>query len=186
MPDDSGAAEGPDLAALLEAVADGDRAAFQSLYQASAPKLFGVILRITGNRAVAEEVLQNAFLKVWQNADRYSPAAGRPITWLCALGRHAAIDQIRSDRTSRQSSVELDEAALRTLAAPARGDGSDGEALRVCLQQLEAEARDCVVLAYCWGSSREELAKRFGRPVNTIKTLLHRNLKALASCLEAP
>jgi RNA polymerase sigma factor (sigma-70 family) len=59
------------------------------------------------------------------------------------------------------------------------------ESLRVCLERLEPQARQCVVLAYCFGLSREELAERFGRPVNTIKTVLHRSLKALLGCMDA-
>ena len=178
------AAGSGDLAGLLDATARGDRAAFRALYDATAAKLFGIVLRITGNRAVAEEVLQNAYVKIWQNADRFSPVAGRPMTWLCALARHTAIDHLRSERTGRQLSVDLDDEAIARLPAPTASGGADSDSLRTCLDQLGADARNCVVLAYCWGFSRDELAARFDRPVNTIKTLLHRSLKALSVCLE--
>ena len=174
-----------DLTELLEASARGDRAAFSTLYQLVAPKLFGVILRITSNRAVAEEVLQNAFIRIWQNADRFSPSAGRPIGWLIAVARNAAIDQLRSERTERRFTIDTDKEVLERLEGPSLGDGAEAGALRHCLQQLEKDARSAVVLAYCWGSSREELATHLGRPVNTIKTLLHRSLKSLSKCLES-
>lgn len=170
------------LESLLLAAARGDRAAFRALYDASAPKLFGVVLRIVRNRQVAEDVLQETYVKVWQSAERFSPEAGRPLPWLAAIARNAAIDRIRSEKIDRTSTS--DDAVLERLAAPASGDPAMRQALRKCLDGLDAEARDCVVLAYCSGYSREELAERFGRPVGTIKTLLHRSTRLLRACLE--
>jgi RNA polymerase sigma-70 factor (ECF subfamily) len=168
---------------LLEATSRGDRAAFQRLYEATAPKLFGIILRITSNRSVAEEVLQETYIKVWQNAERFTPEAGKPITWLAAIARNRAIDRIRTERIERQRSDD-DQAILDRLPSPSSGDPAARDALRFCLGGLEQEAQSCVVLAYCSGFSREELAERFGRPVGTIKTLLHRSIKLLRDCLD--
>lgn len=174
---------GPDLATLLEATASGDRAAFRALYGATAGKLFGIVLRIVGNRAIAEEVLQETYVKIWQNAGRYSADAARPVTWLAAIARNGAIDRIRADKGERMRADE-EEDVLARLAAPLEADPAARESLRVCLLALEEDARICVTLAYCWGYSREELAERFGRPVGTIKTLLHRTIKSLRACLE--
>lgn len=170
------------LPELLDAIARGDRGAFRRLYEATAPKLFGIVLRITSNRSVAEEVLQETYLKVWQNAERFTPEAGKPITWLATIARNGAIDRIRSERIERQRSDD-DQAILDRLPSPSSGDPTAREALRICLSGLEEDARSCVVLAYCSGFSREELAERFGRPVGTIKTLLHRSIKLLRDCL---
>ena len=73
---------------------------------------------------------------------------------------------------------------LERLPAPGGDDVPARESLRVCLSELDAEARSCVVLAYCYGYSREELAEKFSRPVGTIKTVLHRSMKLLRNCLE--
>ena len=176
----------PDLASLpdlLKQVSRGDREAFRLLYEATAAKLFGIVLRITSNRAVAEEVLQETYIKVWQNAERYVPEAGHPIAWLAAIARNGAIDRIRSERFDRFQDVGEDN-VLERLAAPAGDDVGTRESLRVCLSELDEVSRDCVVLAYCSGYSREELAERFKRPVGTIKTLLFRSIKVLRSCLE--
>jgi RNA polymerase sigma factor (sigma-70 family) len=175
---------GASLESLLEATALGNHAAFRALYDATAPKLLGVVLRITRDRQMAEEVLQETFVKIWRNAERFSPEVGQPMAWLSAIARNRAIDRIRSEKIER-ARASADEPELDKLAAPTTGDPVMQEALRKCLSQLEEEARRCVVLAYCSGFSREELAERFGRPVGTIKTLLHRSVRLLKACLES-
>lgn len=170
------------LQSQLEAAGRGDRAAFRALYEACAPKLFGLVLRIVRNRQVAEDVLQETFVKIWQNAVRFERQSGKPMAWMATIARNAAIDRIRSEKMDQSSSG--DEAVLERLAAPDAGDPAMREALRRCLDELEENARDCVVLAYCSGYSREELGARFGRPVGTIKTLLFRSMKLLKACLE--
>jgi RNA polymerase sigma-70 factor (ECF subfamily) len=172
------------LAALLQATSEGRREAFRALYEATAPKLFGIVLRITRNRPMAEEVLQETFIKIWQNAERFTPDAGQPMAWLSSIARNRAIDRIRAEKIERNRAGD-DDAILERLAAPADGDPALRQALSTCLGRLDEESRNCVVLAYCSGFSREELAERFGRPVGTIKTLLHRCLKQLRACLES-
>ena len=171
------------LASLLEATARGDRAAFQTLYEKTSAKLFGVSLRILRDRAAAEEALQEAYLKVWQNAERFSAGYGSPIAWLCTLARNTAIDRARTERMPRSADGN-DAEVLERIASVDDVDVVARESLRACLGQLDDEARSCVVLAYCDGLSREELAERFARPVGTIKTWLHRSLKTLSRCLE--
>jgi RNA polymerase sigma-70 factor, ECF subfamily len=173
---------GADLQRVLSEVAKGDREAFRALYDATAPKLFGVVLRIIGNRAEAEEVLQEAYVQVWRKADLYRPEAGQPMAWLAAIARNRALDRIRAGRIDRARS-DYDESILERIAAP-EFSPSTRQSLRQCLGALEEDARRCVILAYCSGYSREELAEQFGRPVGTIKTLLHRTVKALRACLE--
>ena len=175
--------DGSSLPELLEATSRGDPTAFRRLYEATAPKLFGIVLRITSNRSVAEEVLQETYLKVWQNAERFTPEAGTPITWLAAIARNRAIDRIRAERIERQRSDD-DQAILDRLPSPSSGDPAARERLRLCLSELGGDAQSCVVLAYCSGYSRDELAERYGRPVGTIKTLLHRSIKLLRDCLD--
>lgn len=170
------------LAGLLEATARGNHAAFQALYRETAPKLFGVVLRITGNRAIAEEVVQETYVKVWQSAHRFAPEAGHPVAWLATIARNRAIDRIRAEKVERMSVP--DEEALERLPAPSGGDPAMRESLRHCLDGLDEDARRCVVLAYCAGYSREELAERFEKPVGTIKTLLFRSMRLLKACLE--
>ncbi|MEA1833529.1 sigma-70 family RNA polymerase sigma factor [Methylobacterium durans] len=175
------------LERLLDAVAARDEAALRDLYDLTAPKLLGVILRIQRDRSAAEDILQDVFLRIWQAASSYAPEMGRPLSWLCTIARNRAIDAVRR-RTEIQGPVHEDEEDwLERLADPHDSEGAilSRDALMACLARLDPAHRDCVVLAYCEGFSREDLAERFARPVNTIKTWLHRALANLKGCLEA-
>jgi RNA polymerase sigma-70 factor (ECF subfamily) len=176
-----------DLKVLLECAAKGDRTAFQALYNKTAPKLFAIVLRIVRDRAVAEDTLQDAFVKIWQNAASYSSSAGEPLGWLASIARNRAIDVLRKKSAvliaTDEDGANWFEKVMDPLDQEANMIAMD--ALRHCLRQIEAPARDCILLAYYEGYSREELAGRFGKPVNTIKTWLHRGLAALKTCLES-
>lgn len=171
-----------DLAELLARVSAGDQAAFQSIYERTSAKLYGVVLRIVKGRELADEVLQDSYLRIWQNASKYAPASGRPMTWMISIARYAAIDVIRKRAYDTQyTEIEL----------PERSDDPERQVivqdqLGRCLGRLAAPQLECVVLAYCNGYSREELARHFSAQVPTIKTWLHRALTALRTCLEAP
>ena len=84
-----------ELVWLLGAVARGDETAFERLYEATRAKLYGVLLRILGKSALADEVMHEAYLKVWKMADRFDPATASPITWMVAIARNRAIDIVR-------------------------------------------------------------------------------------------
>ncbi|BAQ45070.1 MULTISPECIES: sigma-70 family RNA polymerase sigma factor [Methylobacterium] len=183
-PDDEAAV----LADLIALVATGRQDALRALYDRTAPKLFGLILRIVRDRGAAEDVLQDAYLRVWQGAAGYAPEAGRPMAWLAAIARHRAIDLVRRRGEVTMPAGEDDEEDwLARIADPRDSEAEflDRDALLACLGRLEPAQRDCIVLAYCEGLSREELAARYDRPVNTVKTWLHRGLASLRGCLDA-
>ncbi|MDT7950799.1 MAG: sigma-70 family RNA polymerase sigma factor [Acetobacteraceae bacterium] len=170
-----------DLAELLARVSAGDHAAFQDLYARTSAKLYGVTLRIVKGREIADEVLQDSYLRIWQNASRYAPASGSPMTWMIAIARNAAIDVIRK-RVHDAAAAEID---LPDGAADPERQVIVQDQLGRCLGRLAAPQLECVVLAYCNGYSRDELARHFSAQVPTIKTWLHRALNALRTCLEA-
>ncbi len=176
-----------ELADALAAVARSDRRAFRLIYQRTAPKLMAAARRILGSSSAAEEAVQEAYVRIWRNAGSFDPRIASPIAWMTTIARHAAIDVVRSgpERVSA-SSGEIDTEILENLAGPADTDSADPLAaaqLSSCLDGIEADRRTMVLLAYCNGWSREELATRFDRPVATIKTLLRRSLLALKDCL---
>ena len=171
-----------DLAELLVRVSAGDQAAFHSVYERTSAKLYGVILRIVKGRELADEVLQDSYLRIWQNASKYVPASGRPMTWMIAIARYAAIDVIRKRaRDAEHSEIEV----LSDRSDDPERQVIVQDQLRRCLGRLDAPQLECVVLAYCNGYSREELARHFTAQVPTIKTWLHRALNALRQCLES-
>ena len=176
----------PDLATLLQATARGERLAFKQLYDATSPKLFGIILRMSRSRASAEEVLQDVYVKIWRNASRYAPEIGSAMGWLTTIARNRAIDVLRQRAEVTMPPNEDGEDWFERIAEnrDRESDMLDMNALRHCLGQIEPEKRSCIMLAYYEGYSREELATRFSQPVNTIKTWLHRGLAALKTCLE--
>lgn len=176
----------PDIAELVLATARGERLAFKQLYDATAPKLFGTILRMSRSRAAAEEVLQDVFLKIWSNASQFSAESGSAMGWLNSIARNRAIDVLRqkTELTMPQGDDGEDWFAHIGEGRDRETEMLDQNALRHCLGQIEPEKRSCVLLAYYEGFSREELAERFGQPVNTIKTWLHRSLATLKMCME--
>jgi RNA polymerase sigma-70 factor (ECF subfamily) len=157
------------LSDLLLRVAAQDRAAFASLYSAASAKLMGVLLRILGERAEAEDALQEVFTRVWLRANRYDPEKGRAMTWLIALARNHAIDRLRA----------RPHAETRLIAA--------GEARRMsdCFATLEPDRAQAVRGAYLAGLSYTELALRHDVPLNTMRTWLRRSLLKLRECLDA-
>ncbi len=174
-----------DLAALMARVAVRDRAAFTALYNATSAKLFGIVLRILKRRDIAEEILQEVYVKIWDRAGDYDAQRASPITWLATIARNRALDEVR--RASHLSIEDTPEALnvessepdpLQSLAA-----SEEFKRLLACLQGLENDRRDMVLMAYFHGATREELATRYNAPVATIKTWLHRSLKLLRECL---
>ncbi len=174
------------LADLIAAVANGDRAAFRALYDKTSAKLFAIVLRMIRNRPLAEDILQDVYLRIWRNARSYSLDQGSPSAWLNAIARNRTIDQIRQKSFAPFPAEENGGDWYEKIPAPrdAEADIADTAALRRCLGAIEEPHRSCVLLAYYEGYSREELAERFAKPVNTIKSWLHRSLAALRTCME--
>jgi RNA polymerase sigma-70 factor (ECF subfamily) len=174
-----------DLSILLARVAQRDRAAFAEVYRATSAKLYGIILRILHRRDVADEVLQEVYVKIWDRAADFDPGMASPITWMATIARNRALDEIRR---KRPESIEdhpelLDTPSNEHSALTNVMRGEDGKRLTDCLNRLEEARRQMVVLAYCDGLSRDELAEKYGQPVNTIKTWLRRSLAQLKGCL---
>lgn len=175
-----------ELAKTVTRVAQGDRTAFAELYQATAAKLYGVVLRILNRRDLSDEVLQEVYLKIWQRAAEFDSLRSSPITWMVTIARNRALDLKR--RKQPQSLEDMPE----TMELPA--DDEDPLAAREqheelqrvmnCLDGIDGQKREMVVLAYLRGWSREQLATRFAAPVATIKTWLHRSLAQLRACLD--
>jgi RNA polymerase sigma-70 factor, ECF subfamily len=176
--------EQAELAALLRRSAAGERQAFASLYEKTAPKLFGLLRRMFRSEEIARDALQETYVLIWKNASSYNPGLAAPLTWMARIARNKAID-IRRLRSERIASLS-DELDLKMLATEENASDAKRDELRRlenCLQGLSVERRNMILLAYCNGLSREELSQRFSRPVNTVKTVLRRGLAELKECL---
>lgn len=185
LPLDANLRRAPELVWLLAAVAKGDQAAFERLYQATRAKLYGVALRILRRTDLADEVIQETYLKVWNSAAQFDPAIASPITWMMAIARNRAIDLVR-----KRPEISLDEEP-DVMQVPAESPDplahrSVTEELRrllACMGALDEERRRLVLLAYYSGFSRDQLAAKFAIPVNTVKTRLRRALIEIRECL---
>jgi RNA polymerase sigma-70 factor, ECF subfamily len=174
-----------ELVWLLAAVAKGDRPAFERLYAATRAKLYGVVLRILRRHDLADEVMQETYLKIWNSAGQFDPALSSPITWMVAIARNRAIDQVR-----KKTEVSIDEdPAVLDIAADSpdplarREMTEELRRLLACMGRLDEERRRLVLFAYYDGWSREQLAAKFDKPVNTVKTWLRRALMEIRECL---
>jgi len=173
-----------ELDGLLPLIAGGDRLAFGRLYDLTSGKLFAVVRCVVKKPELAEEALQEAFMKIWQRASSYEVGSLRPMAWLAAIARNQAIDLKRrfAERMSERAD-ELD-AADSVPVMPEAELAMDLSRLKKCLALLPEERQDMVLLAYYQGWTREELANQYKRPATTIKTLLRRSLIALKECLD--
>jgi RNA polymerase sigma factor (sigma-70 family) len=173
------------LVLLLQRVASGDRGAFALLYQLTSAKLYGICLRLLGNEAEAQEVLQEVFLTVWRKADRFDAGKAGAITWLSVLARNRAIDRIRQ---RPREADDIDAAAEIPDGAPSAfvvvEQAQDSARLSACLDELEERARNMIRLAFFEGATYPQLAAQAGVPLPTMKSWVRRGLQRLRGCLE--
>lgn len=172
---------------LIAKVALRDRAAFDALYDATSAKLFGVCLRVLNNKNAAEDAMQDTYVKIWNNADKYAVNGLSPMTWLITIARNTAIDRIRAQKTN---TTDLDSVAWQLAAQgptpeQAAVAASEAKKLMKCLDALAEKRGAAVRGAYLEGQSYAELAARFDVPLNTMRTWLRRGLLALRECMSS-
>lgn len=174
------------LAGFLARAALGDRAAFRQLYEATRSKLFAVSLRIVRERALAEEVLQDSFVSIWNHAADYARAKSAPTTWMTAIVRNRSLDVVRRSREEPDVDDTLSANLVDAGASPLREaeDRAEAHSIRDCLEKLDAEQRQSIALAFFHGLSHSELAAHLRRPLGTVKTHIRRGLLQLKECLE--
>ncbi len=170
---------------LIARVAMKDRVAFDQLYDRVSAKLFGVCLRVLNKRAAAEDAMQDTFVKIWKNADRYSANGLSPMTWLITIARNTSIDRLRARKKGHQ---DIDTPGFELVAPglnPEQAVVASSEASRLsgCLDTLEEDRAKAIRGAYLDGETYADLADRFGVPLNTMRTWLRRGLIALRECM---
>ena len=185
------------LGALLSRVSLGDRAAFATLYQQTAAHLLGVVLRINSDRAQAEDLLQEIFVKIWGAAGSFDAQRSQPMTWLTSIARHRAIDSLRRRATEPQwvttkagaedgDEDDLLDQLASDQAGPLEllGQAVQARAVGVCMKGLTGEQQQTLALAFYQGLSHSEVADQLRQPLGTVKSWARRGLLALRTCLE--
>lgn len=173
------------LVALLQAVSRGDRRAFASLYDRTSAKLYGICLHLLGVEAEAQEVLQEAYVTVWRNANRFDPTKASPITWLAVLARNKAIDRLRRSEIAVEplnAAAEVQDESRSAFDVAV--DAQNQIRLNHCLDELEDRTRAMIKAAFLDGASYPQLAEREGVPLPTMKSWIRRGLQRLRGCLD--
>ena len=174
------------LAVALVKTGDEDREAFRDLYNLTSAKLFGICLRICGERQAAEDVLHDVYLTIWKRAGAYEPGRASPITWLATIARNRSIDWLRKRRVRRAITIE-DAPDLPDLNTDAESMLIHGETVRRlhdCLAELQPPQHEAIRTAFFFGYTYAELAEREGVPIGTMKSWVRRGLSQLRGCLE--
>jgi RNA polymerase sigma-70 factor, ECF subfamily len=175
------------IAAALGRIPAGDRTALQTVYRLTSAKLFGVCLRILGERGEAEDVLQEVYVTVWRKAADFDASRASPMTWLIAIARNRSIDRLRASRQSRNMAPIEQAGEIADSAAPADHalEGLQEHArLHGCLDGLATHERTALRGAFFDGNTYEELAARMAVPLGTMKSWIRRAMIKLKACLE--
>jgi RNA polymerase sigma-70 factor (ECF subfamily) len=180
----------PDDASLIEQIARAQMDAFAELYDRYHRLVFSVAYAILGDRAVAEEVTLDVFVRVWQRAQTYQPERGKVSTWLVAITRHKAIDLLRWKKLRPESnSLDWDVSSLQngfTLHDPEEQAelAQQRERVRQALAQLPADQRQALSLAYFRGYSQLQIAEALKEPLGTVKTRIRLGMQKLRELLK--
>ncbi len=188
LPSSSPNAVNERLAALLAQAGLGNRSAFADLYEATKSKLFAVSLRIVRERHIAEEVLQDSFVNIWNNATKYAVGQSAPMTWMTAIVRNRSLDIVR--RPFAEVQDEDDYFAINMEDERPGPDEQliarrDQVKIERCMKGLDGEQQQTISLAFFQGLSHSEVASHLGKPLGTVKTHIRRGLHKLKGCLES-
>ncbi len=164
------------LEALIQACAAGDRNAFRALYDATSGRLYGGALRLLRDPMLAQDALQEGYLKIWRNAAKFDANKGAPLSWMGIIVRRAALDRLATIRTH----VDLNDIDVAAPVFVPRDPGLDK-----CLAKLPDLHRKSLILSYVYEYSHEEIAAMLQKPVGTIKSWIRRAGLAMRECLEA-
>jgi RNA polymerase sigma-70 factor (ECF subfamily) len=172
-----------ELAQLLQRCAAQDAAAFRTLYDKTSPILFARLLRMLRRRSVAEEVLQDVYVRIWQRAGQFEAHRGRALAWMVTIARYCAIDLMRRERMTLVS-----DDAIAEIADESAGDSAGlekPENFDHCIGQLNENTRACLTLAFVEGRSHDEIARLTTNPLGSVKSWIRRGLLALKECLSS-
>ena len=174
-----------DPARLIRQTARGNREAFSQVYDLFAPLVFSLALRILSNRSEAEDVVQDVFLQVWREAERYDKALGTPEAWIITIARSRGIDRIRSRRRRKEISLP-DEISRDAESAGGTGDVDpiDQLGVRGALAGLPEAQRTVIELAYFNGLTQSEIAAHLNKPLGTVKTRMRSAIARLRELME--
>lgn len=173
---------------LLQQVAHGDERALSRLYQRYGDVLFSLALSITRDAHEAEEVVQDAFLRIWNKAHTYDPSGARPFRWVFHITKRLAISRLRSKARRYIPTSEDDPTFSRQLTfddLEKRASSEEREAVRRALHDLPDDQRECLELALFSGLTHQEISDASLRPLGTVKAWIRRGMQQLKEALQS-
>ncbi|MEV8378801.1 ECF RNA polymerase sigma factor SigK [Kribbella sp. NPDC056861] len=177
----------PPLAAVMSQVAEGDREAFAILYDATAPRAFGIARRVLRNEALAEEVAQDVMIEVWRTATRYHPGRGSVETWVTTIAHRRAVDRVRRERAAKDRDLDHSARAAALISFDLTAEEgtrlSEMTSVRGCLKSLTDLQLQAVVLAFYDGYTYLEVAGLLDAKLPAVKARIRDGLRRLRSCL---
>jgi RNA polymerase sigma-70 factor (ECF subfamily) len=173
------------LVSALHLTAAGDRSGLRHVYDLTSAKLFGICLRISGDREAAEDILQDVYVKVWRRAASFDERLASPISWLAMIARNTAIDwrrtQHRHDAAGEDALGAVADDA--PLADAVMQQDEVRQRLLSCLDGLDIKQSDAIRRTFLGGLTYHELAERMETPLGTIKSWIRRGMQGLKACL---
>ncbi len=172
---------------LLSATAQGDRGAFAALYKEVAGRLYAVSLQLLQQPDLAEDAVQEAFVRIWHNAGEYQHDKGQVLTWMISIVRYRALDMLRASRRRRETSStheELDEPSHERGPYTELFEQRERVRIDQCMDHLEQSQRQAIHLAYFKGFTHHEVCAHLDSPLGSVKSWIRRGLERLKRCLE--
>lgn len=169
----------------LHLIAIGDRQAFKRFYKQTAPKLFAVSFAILREKSLAEDVLQDSYIKIWHSASEYRADQGAPISWVTSIVRYRAIDVLRSSDNRAISVDDIERLVSQNAVDVMSEEEADTPRLDDCLGKLQGAQRHSIHLAYLYGLTHHEISHHLGEALGSIKTWIRRGLDSLKRCLQS-
>ncbi|TQV71176.1 sigma-70 family RNA polymerase sigma factor [Exilibacterium tricleocarpae] len=185
-----------ELTDLIARCAIRDQAALKRLYDTTSAFLNRVAFKIVGSEELSNDVLQEAFIQIWNNAAQYRPDIAKPLTWMTSIVRYRAIDKLGHEKKHRDPvdpGYDLDDLDSENLGTTTAGGSPESCAimhqergyLLECLDTLSEQIAESFKLAYLQGFSREDIASQFDTNTNTVKSWLRRGVERLKRCLDS-
>ncbi|HEY5463015.1 MAG TPA: sigma-70 family RNA polymerase sigma factor [Hanamia sp.] len=170
---------------LIELLKNGDQSAFGYLYDHYSGALMGIIFRMINDRELAEDILQEAFVKIWNNFSSYDSSKGRLYTWMLNITRNLAIDTMRSKGYKKQSKIQTSENAVGNISNNFNeSERFDGLGIRKQVTLLKEDQKAIIDLAYFEGFTQNEISQKLGIPLGTVKTRMRSAINELKKVLQ--
>ncbi|HHL19071.1 MAG TPA: sigma-70 family RNA polymerase sigma factor [Thiothrix sp.] len=173
---------------LFVRCAKRDKHAFQQLYHHCSPMLYSIVLHIVKQKELAEDILQEAFLKIWHSAKLFRPEKDKAITWIITLTRNKTLDKLRSLKSQPQEietayeGIDFSTSSLQPYDNTQLNE--EISSLMRCLGNLKTKQRECIVLAYYYGYTHTELAIKLDQLLRMVKTWLNRGQTKIQQALQ--